>query len=146
MTTHLTLQRNKLSDKSTLGSLSIGDVFECFTLEDKVREVPGHPVSSWKIPNQTAIPAGTYQVIIDMSARFKRLMPHILDVPGFDGIRIHWGNTDVDTDGCILLGKTIGGPDFIGESRVAFDAFFSKLQAALEQGDVYITIENTVSV
>ncbi len=57
-------------------------------------------------------------------------MPHILNVPDFTGVRIHSGNTSADTDGCILLGSTWAGKDFIGNSKNAFDIFFEKLKAA----------------
>ena len=142
---NLSLIRTTKNEHATLGKLLIDGVFECYTLEDKDREVSGIPVAQWKVQNQTCIPRGTYEVTIDFSTRFKRVMPHILDVPGFDGIRIHWGNTDVDTDGCVLLGQTIGGPDFIGSSRAAFDTFFPKLQAGMEEGSVYITISDDTS-
>lgn len=82
-----------------------------------------------KIAGQTAIPAGTYKVIIDMSNRFKRLLPLLIDVPNFTGVRIHPGNTDKDTDGCILVG-TSQSPDFVGNSRVAFEALFTKMRSA----------------
>jgi hypothetical protein len=121
----LVLQRKWATSDSTFGELSIDDKFECYVCEDVVR-APGV-----KVPGQTAIPAGEYRVVIDMSTRFKKLMPHILDVPGFEGIRIHCGNTDADTEGCLLLGRTKEA-DSIGESRLAFDAFFTKLQAAKE--------------
>jgi hypothetical protein len=73
---------------------------------------------------------GSYEVVIDDSSRFKSLMPHILNVPNFEGIRIHSGNTDKDTEGCILLGTTWAGGDFIGNSRVAFANFFTQLRDA----------------
>jgi len=96
-----------------------------------------------KVQDKTAIPAGTYSVIIDVSTRFKRLMPHILNVPGFDGIRIHNGNTDSDTDGCILLGFS-QNVDFIGRSKEAFGQFFTVLQVALKSGTVSLEIVNQV--
>ena len=69
-------------------------------------------------------------------------MPHILGVPGFTGVRIHCGNTAEDTEGCILLGRRRGNAE-IFESRVAFDAFFEKLQAAFtRREEVRIAIEN----
>lgn len=116
----MVLQRKIATNKSTIGELTIDGRWECYTLEDVVR-APGV-----KIPGQTAIPAGTYKVVVDKSTRFKRLMPHVLDVPGFDGIRIHSGNKHEDTEGCPLVGRT-KGKDFVGESKLAFDAFYSKL-------------------
>lgn len=127
--------RKSRSNRATIGELHVDGVFECFTLEDPVREIPGEPVERWKIPGQTAIPAGLYAVTLDMSPRFGREMPHILNVPGFSGVRIHCGNTDADTEGCILLGRSIAGPDLILHSREAFNAFFPKLQAAVGAGE-----------
>lgn len=125
----LTLKREPSTTKSTPGKLYVDGVFECYTLEDVVRDA--------KIYGETAIPAGTYKVIINMSNRFKRLLPLLLNVPNYEGIRIHPGNTDKDTDGCILPGVT-RSVDFVGNSRVAFDALFAKMQKA---DSIEITIE-----
>jgi hypothetical protein len=130
----LLIQRESSTRNSTPGALSINGVFECFTLEDVVREVALVPVSTWKIASETAIPVGTYEVTIDFSDRFQRQMPHVLNVPGFDGIRIHSGNTAADTEGCILLGKQRALDD-VSQSRDAFAAFFPKLQAAINSGE-----------
>ena len=73
-----------------------GDYF-CDTLEDAVRDT--------KIPGRTAIPAGRYRVIVNQSPRFGRDLPRLLDVPRFEGILIHRGNTAKDTAGCILVGE-----------------------------------------
>ncbi len=117
---NLQLIRNKSSAKSTIGRLLIDGAFECWTLEDVVRPA--------KIAHETAIPAGRYKVVITESARFKRRLPLLVGVPGFDGIRIHPGNSDVDTDGCILVGNA-AAKDWISGSRLAFDALFAKLDA-----------------
>jgi len=131
----LTLVREPSTDESTPGRLLVNNVFECFTLEDVVREVPGVQVAAWKIPSRTAIPVGTYNVVIDLSQRFGRDMPHILNVEGFDGIRIHSGNTSADTEGCILLGQDRNGLDEVINSRAAYNAFFPKLQTAINDGE-----------
>lgn len=130
----LRLNRFKYGEKSTLGRFFVNGATECYTLED-VRRADGV-----KVQDATCIPAGTYSVIIDASVRFKRDMPHVLDVPGFTGIRIHSGNTDADTDGCLLLGNAIENDDFISGSKDAFGQFFPKLQAALDAGED-VTIE-----
>ncbi len=96
--------------------------FQCYTLEDPVRP-PGV-----KIPKNTAIPAGTYKLVLDMSVRFSRLMPHILNVPMFEGSRIHAGNTTEDTEGCPLVGnERLDYGRTVGKSRIAFNALFNKL-------------------
>ena len=129
----LILKRGISLDGATLGHLSIDGAPECFTLEDVIR-APGA-----KVPGATAIPVGRYQVIIDWSNRFQKPMPHVLNVPGFDGIRIHCGNTAADTEGCILLGSNATRSTITGSVQ-AFDKFFPKLQAALKLGPVFITI------
>ncbi len=112
------LIRARSSDKSTIGRLLIDGVFQCWTLEDVVRPA--------KIAHETAVPAGTYKVSITESNRFKRRLPLLVDVPGFEGIRIHPGNCAADTDGCILVGTSCVA-DWVGGSRVAFDSLFSVL-------------------
>lgn len=115
---HLILQRGKSTFAGTLGVLSCNGEHLCYTLEDPVREISGRPVSDWKIHGKTAIPEGTYKCIIDMSTRFKRLLPRLIGVPGFTGVRIHAGNTAEDTEGCVLVGlKAVHGG--IGESQRA---------------------------
>lgn len=131
----LRLKRFKFGEKSTLGKLFVDDVFQCYTLEDKVREQPGVAVEKWKVPHETAIPAGTYSVVIDYSTRFKRDLPHLLNVAGFEGIRIHSGNTDADTEGCILVGGTPVNDDFIPQSRQTFDHLFDLMDDAYERGE-----------
>jgi hypothetical protein len=131
----LLVTRRWLSDKSTIGELFVDGEFECYTLEDVVRSGP-------KVPGKTAIPAGVYGVVIDFSHRFQRMMPHIMNVPDFDGVRIHWGNKAADTEGCILVGRS-KGVDFIGESRVAFGKLFEKLKAAIGRGElVQVSVQN----
>lgn len=117
----LTLKRQKSTLKATLGELYIDDVFQCYTLEDVVRKV--------KVQDKTAIPFGTYEVIINYSKRFKRMMPLLLNVPNFAGVRIHSGNTAEDTEGCILVGKKFS-IDKVLDSRAAYSDLFKKMSAA----------------
>ncbi len=117
----ITVKRLYKTDTSVIGELLIDGVFECFTLEDVERKV--------KIKGETAIPKGTYKVIINESNRFKRLLPLLIDVPNFEGVRIHSGNSNHDTEGCILVGQT-RNKNYIGQSRKAFDKLFKKMQAA----------------
>jgi uncharacterized protein DUF5675 len=98
-------------------------VRECFILEDRVR------AAGVKVQNETAIPAGRYRVIVDWSNRFKKYAFHILNVPNFTGIRIHSGNTDKDTDGCLLVGRD-RGLNCVEYSHVAFVALWEKLTEA----------------
>ena len=105
----LTLKRIAKKDTYTIGKLYVDDEYFCDTLEDKDRELTSdmslEDIKKVKVYGQTAIPTGRYQVVMNMSARFKKVMPLLLNVPGFDGIRIHSGNTAADTQGCILLGQ-----------------------------------------
>ena len=138
---NLQIVRELSTDESTPGTLFVDDNFECFTLEDVVREVPGLQVAAWKVESRTAIPVGNYQVTVDFSTRFGKEMPHILEVSGFQGVRIHSGNTSADTEGCILLGQARSGPDEVINSRAAFNAFFAKIQGAVRNGEeIKITI------
>jgi hypothetical protein len=130
---NLKLIRRWFSDKATVGELYVNDEWECFPLEDRWRG------SEPKVAGSTCIPEGTYKVVIDMSARFKRMMPRLLRVPGFEGIRIHSGNTDHDTEGCILVGM-FKREDFVGDSRTAFALIFSLINSALRVGQE-VTIE-----
>lgn len=125
----LTLKRETFTMNSTRGSLWVDGAFECYTLEDFVRST-GAP----KVYGKTAIPFGTYEVRITHSPRFGVDMPLLLDVPGFQGVRIHPGNSAEDTEGCILVGKTYG-PDRVGESRDAYRELFKKLKAAQDRGE-----------
>lgn len=117
----ITVKRIHKTENSVIGELLVDGVFECFTLEDVERLV--------KIKGETAIPKGTYKVIINKSNRFKRLLPLLLNVPNFEGVRIHSGNTNHNTEGCILVGQT-RSKDYIGQSRKAFDKLFKKMQKA----------------
>lgn len=133
------LIRETFTDKSTIGRLLIDGLFYGWTLEDKDRYLEENPRR--KVKGETAIPAGRYQVIINWSPRFKRELPLLLNVPGFEGIRIHSGNKPEDTEGCILPGKT-KGKDFIGRSREAFNEIFEAIQSALNKNEpVFIVIE-----
>ena len=93
----LKLQRIFKGNNYTIGSLFIDGEFFSNTLEDAVRDR--------KIKHETAIPAGTYEVKLTLSARFGKILPILLNVPNFEGIRIHAGNTISDTSGCILVGE-----------------------------------------
>ena len=93
----------------TIGRMYLDGKYFCDTLEDTDRNIsqttPLDTIKKVKLPNNTAIPTGTYKVIVNVSPKFKRLLPRLLNVPGFDGILIHRGNTDKDTSGCILIGE-----------------------------------------
>ena len=127
----LKLIRETFTDESTIGKLFINDKYHCFTLEDKVREA--------KIQNVTAIPKGNYEVVLSFSNRFQQVMPLLLNVPNYEGVRIHWGNYSKDTDGCVLLGstKTI---NMIGNSVTQYKSFMSELKKVAKTEKIFIEI------
>jgi hypothetical protein len=136
----LLLVRHYKGHTCTIGSLYLNGTFECYTLEDVVRQVNGEPTESWKIKGQTAIPTGRYEVTITFSSRFKILLPLLLDVPGFEAIRIHSGNTDADTEGCILVGR-VKADEYIFESKLALEPLLKKIQDCIASGEkVFITV------
>lgn len=120
------VERNICNASCTIGEMTVDQMFECYTLEDAIREE--------KIKGETAIPAGTYEVVITFSNRFQRDLPLLKEVPNFEGIRIHPGNTNADTEGCILVGRNHTDKT-VTESRAAFNTLFAKIQQALNDGD-----------
>jgi hypothetical protein len=130
----------------TIGRLFVDGVYFCDTLEPQVRNLS----KAMKVPGKTAIPAGTYNVLMNVfSSRFGRQnfyltyanggkLPRLYNVPYFDGVLIHCGNTAADTEGCILVGKNkeVGK---VLDSRETFKRLYSKLTEAYRRGDV-ITI------
>lgn len=132
----LRLLREPSDQEATLGALFVEGRFFCWTLEDQVREVPGQPVAAWKIPAITAIPFGVYQMRVTPSPRFKRNLPLVEAVPGFEGVRFHRGNTAKDTEGCIIVGAT-RGPAFVGQSTTMEERLVKLLGTDVHQ----LTIE-----
>jgi hypothetical protein len=105
----LTLKRKFLGNDYTIGALYINDEYFSDTLEDTDRglsqSMTPEIVRKIKIPHETAIPTGVYKVIVNLSPAKKRILPRLLDVPGFSGILIHRGNIKSDSSGCILVGE-----------------------------------------
>jgi hypothetical protein len=121
----LRLQRIVFTPQSTIGELYVNNDKLCYTLELPIKDaLPG-----------SAIPPGMYPVTNRFSPRFGRNVPHIDDIPNRSDILIHYGNTAKDTNGCILVGMT-AQPDFIGESRNAFEKLFSLFTLALSVGEL----------
>lgn len=127
MTMHLI--REHALERNTVGRLYVDGLWKWFTLEDTLR------LHGPKVYGETCIPAGKYQVVLTLSARFKRVMPLLLNVPGFDGVRIHGGNTDKDTLGCILVGGSCK-PDnlWIGDCKPALDSVYKSIQDCITSG------------
>jgi len=138
------LMREPSQNGCTIGSLYVEGEFQCYTLEDVIREVQGVPVEQWKIKGETAIPEGDYPVEITQSVRFGKPLPIILNVKGFTGVRIHTGNVAANTEGCILVGNKVATDKrSILNSKDAFVPLYAKIQEALDDGDnVWLTINN----
>lgn len=128
------LQRSATDEGKTFGELIVDGVFQCYTLEDAIRDV--------KVPGMTAIPAGRYRVRLTLSNRFKKVLPLLVDVPNFEGIRIHSGNTEHDTEGCILVGRYKAATG-VTQSRAAMDTLMGMLRMADAVGEpIWITVAN----
>ena len=126
----LTLMRIANKPTYTIGKLYIDGCYYCDVLEDTDRglddDMKESEILKKKIKGQTAIPTGTYPVKITYSPKYKKLMPLIENVKGYQGIRIHSGNTHKDTEGCLLVGKNkeVGK---VLESRKTFNALYKIL-------------------
>lgn len=100
----LLLQREPSVNEATLGKLYDRGQFVCDILEDEIREIHGVPVAEWKVHSKTAIPAGAYKLALENSSRFGPDTLTVTGVTGFQYIRIHGGNSQFDTEGCLLPG------------------------------------------
>jgi len=127
----LNVIRQILGDEATIGEMFIDGAHFCFTCEDAVR--------SKKIKGVTAIPAGTYKVIMTFSNHFQKVLPLLVDVPNYEGVRIHSGNTAADTEGCILVGLTHTDTE-VQQSRDAMAQLMPKLNDAFHNNEE-ITLE-----
>lgn len=121
------------------GGRTIGDFFLdggrfCYTLEDGVR------ATGVKVQDKTAIPAGRYRVRRTWSNRFKRYLPELMDVPMFTAVRIHGGNTELDTKGCILVGRN-RTEQTINTCATVLEHICARVLEAEKLGEVWITIE-----
>ena len=141
---NITLNRIAKKSKYTIGKLYINGEYFCDTIEDTDRgltqTMTDAQIKSKKVYGQTAIPTGTYRVIISYSNKFKRQMPLLLNVPGFLGIRIHSGNTEKDTEGCLIVGKNKVVGKVI-ESKDTYNKLFSMLCEANKKEAIKITIK-----
>lgn len=122
----------------TIGELSVNNKYLCDTLEDRVRP------EGEKVYGETAIPSGTYTVILSYSNRFKKIMPEIQNVPNFTGVRIHCGNSSKDTEGCLLVGKWDGKTEnWISDSKNTYNKLYSLLEeASNNKENITITIKD----
>ena len=137
----LKLNRIFKTNTFTIGELYINEKYVTDTLEDRVRP------EGEKVYGKTAIPEGKYEIELTHSPRFKKILPEILNVPNFSGIRIHTGNSSKDTEGCILVGTWDGEKeDWVGNSRIAFDELMTLLEEATNNKEkVTITVKSLLN-
>lgn len=125
------IERIANRDTYCIGKMYINGEYFCDTLEDRDRGLDcfmtEEEIAKIKVYGQTAIPIGMYRLILNYSPKYKKVMPLLLDVKGYSGIRIHSGNTDKDTLGCILVGqnKVVGQ---VINSRVTYNALYKRLK------------------
>ena len=153
----ITIKRIVRSEKATIGELSLEECgFLCHTLEDKDRglakPITSEEVKKVKVAGATAIPSGEYDVVLVVSPsmkgkpyaqQYEGRFPCLLNVPGFEGILIHPGNTDKDTRGCLLVGDyDPSAPDRVTGSVTAYEDLMRYLWAAYKRKDkITIKIE-----
>jgi hypothetical protein len=108
----LKVVREIKTEVSTIGKLFVNEKFFCYTLEDKDRGLKQTDsllfINTKKIFGVTAIPSGSYELIVNLSPKFKRMLPRILNIKGFDGVLMHRGNSADHSLGCILVGYKKG--------------------------------------
>lgn len=142
----ITLHRKVFTNKTTIGELFINDskTVQCYILEDKDRGLKQtmslDEIKKLKVYGETAIPYGRYEVVVSYSERFKKKLPLLVGVPGYEGIRIHTGNYAENTHGCLLPGKN-KGVDCVTESTAITSWLISTIENALETEKVFITIK-----
>jgi hypothetical protein len=148
----LQLRRIARRETYTIGRLYIDGVYFCDTIEDKDRglmqSLPASVNKAMKKAGATAIPKGKYQVTLKVkSPKFSKkkqydfcggFLPRLINVPAFEGVLIHIGNTAKDTEGCILVGRNTKVGKVL-DSGVTFRVLYARLKEA--QGFIFITIE-----
>ena len=139
----LLLQRFDFRDESTISHLFLDGSPFCDICEDKDRGLDSKmslaEIKRLKVPGKTAIPYGEYEIIITYSPRFKKNLPLLLKVPGYEGVRMHPGNTHKDTDGCLLPGKDSKNGT-VYNSKYWFNKLMPILEKALKTEKVFIKI------
>lgn len=133
----VTIDRAWKRDGYTISRLYVnGELFGCNTLEDTDRglrqDMALDEIKKIKVYGETAIPSGSYECVYTYSTRFKKMLPLLLNVPGFDGIRIHSGNSAKDTLGCILVGKN-DKKGWISNSRFWTDKLIQTMKTAWDR-------------
>ena len=140
----LRLERKYRNNNYCIDKLYIDGKYFSDALEDPDRglidSMSLEEIKKIKIKGNTCIPYGTYNITITYSPRFKKNLPLLNNVKGFDGIRIHSGNKPQDTEGCLLPGfNKVKGQ--VIDSRITTDKLIAQIQQVLNKGEkVTITI------
>ena len=139
---HLTLQRTERAERYTMGKLFIDGEPFCDTLEPTDRHLTAESITpEKKIFGKTAIPMGTYTISLTFSPKFRDNLPLLNEVPCFEGVRIHMGNTSKDTQGCILVGK-YRSPGLIIHSRITLLMLMDLIDLRPKGDPITITIQD----
>ncbi len=143
----LTLKRPAITDTPfTISELFIDGIFFSHVIEDRDRGLYKADtlqyIESIKVKHETAIPYGQYQVVMSFSNKFQAYLPELLDVPGFAGIRIHAGNTQADSSGCLLPGVKTGNK--VLQSRVTTASLISLIKKRSKLEKVFIDVLPTI--
>jgi hypothetical protein len=135
----------KKADTYRAGKLSINGKFFCYTLEDKDRgllqSMSIEEIAKIKVPKQTGIPLGKYEVTITISNRFKKPMIQLMNVKGYEGVRIHAGNTSADVEGCLAVAYEDSSDGFASNSKACADKLFKDIELAIKKEKIWITIK-----
>lgn len=123
-------------EANNIGDFFIDGVFFCYSLEDQIR------FSDKKVWGKTAIPDGRYRIVLNWSNRFKRIMPLLLDVPNFEGVRLHGGNTAENSAGCPLIAFNTDKVKIWGTAEKALTKKLVNFEAFNKDGEIWLTIEN----
>lgn len=142
---YLKLERFSKQDTCTVSHLVMNDQVICKVLEDKDRgltqSMPLAEIKKAKVYGETAIPEGTYRVVLSYSNKFRTYLPELIGVPGFSGIRIHKGNSSKQSEGCLLPVLDVQDTKGIN-STAAFNRLLNLLKKEIRKQKVYITISS----
>ena len=149
----ITLTRKEFTEKSSIGDWAMDtNPFTCVTIEDPDRnlfqQTPVADILRAKQlhPDEVCIPYGRYEIAMTWSNRYGKIMPQILHVPGFDGIRVHIANKPGDVRGCVGVATYHRHEDFVDASGIAFNRLYKILADACAKEKVFITIQKAASV
>jgi len=123
-------------EANNIGDFFIDGKFFCYSLEDQIR------YNDKKVYGKTAIPDGRYRIVLNWSNRFQRIMPLLLDVPNFSGVRLHGGNTAENSHGCPLIAFNTDKVKIWGSAEKALTKKLQDFEKENPRGETWLTIEN----